>query len=108
MDSEVMHSDYDGHPEIVNTDKELSDYLSKIAEDIGWIVIYFNSLKYVIAQFLREMVLRDPYQDERLDVFLAEMGYQAKARALIHWYGKVVTYGSSRLSRASWYHLKRH
>lgn len=97
MNKEVLHSDYDGHPESVENDKELSNYLSKIAEDIGWIVIYFNSLEDVIAQSLREMMLRDPYQDERLDVFLAEMGYQAKARALIHLYGQAVTYGASRL-----------
>lgn len=97
MDKEVMHSNYDCHPETVDTDKELSDYLSKIAEDIGWIVIYFNSLEDVIGQFLREMMLRDAYQDERLDVFLAEMGYQAKARALIHLYGQAVVYGVSRL-----------
>jgi hypothetical protein len=97
MNKDVMHSDYDGHPETVENDKELSNYLSKIAEDIGWIVIYFNSLEDVIAQSLREMMLRDPYQDERLDVFLAELGYQAKARVLIHLYGQAVTYDTSRL-----------
>jgi hypothetical protein len=43
------------------------------------------------------MMLRDPYQDERLDVFLAEMGYQAKARALIHLYGQTIAHCAFRL-----------
>jgi hypothetical protein len=88
MEKNVMQSDYEGQPEFVESDKELADYLSEIAEEIGWIVIYFNSLEDTVAQCLREMMLRDPYQDERLDVFLAEMGYQAKVRALIHLYGQ--------------------
>ena len=82
-----MHGDYDGHPETVDSEKELHDYLSKIAREIGWIIIHFNSLEDSAAQCLRELMLHDPYQDERLDVFLSEMGYQSKVRALIHLYG---------------------
>ncbi|MGI4718733.1 MAG: RuvA C-terminal domain-containing protein [Janthinobacterium lividum] len=97
MNKEVFHSDYDNHPEAIDSEKELDDYLSGIAEEIGWIVICFNSLEDSIGGFLREMMLRDPYQDERLDVFLAEMGYMAKARALVHLYGQAVAYGAARL-----------
>lgn len=97
MDKDVPHSDYDGHPETVDTEEELAEYLSGIAAEIGWIVIYFNSLEDQIAQNLREMMLRDAYQDERLDVFLAEMGYQAKVRALIHLYGQTIAFDITRL-----------
>ncbi|WP_426343353.1 hypothetical protein ACN9MU_20165 [Pseudoduganella sp. R-32] len=97
MDKEILNADFDTHPETVDTEEELSNYLSEIAEEIGWIVIYFNSLEDQIAQCLREMMLRDAYQDERLDVFLAEMGYQVKARALVHLYGQAIAFGASRL-----------
>jgi hypothetical protein len=53
MDKLVLQSDYDGHPETVETEKQLSNYLTKIAKHIGWIVIYFNSLEDVLAQSLR-------------------------------------------------------
>lgn len=96
MNKEIPHSDYDAHPETVNDD-ELNTYLAGIAEEIGWVVICFNSLEDSIGNFLREMMLDDPYQDERLDVFLAEMGYMAKARALIHLYGQAVAHGAAHL-----------
>lgn len=53
-------------------------------------VIYFNSLEEHISDFLRMGMLRDPFQDERLDIFLAEMQYAAKCRALIHLYGQMI------------------
>ena len=93
MNKEIMHSDYDRHPETVDSEEELGIYLSGIAPEIGWIIIQFNSLEDLISGLSREMMLRDPYQDERLDIFLAEMGYAAKARALIHLYGQAVTHG---------------
>lgn len=96
MNKEVPHSDYDAHPEIVDDD-ELNAYLGGIAEEIGWVIICFNSLEDTISNYLREMMLRDPYQDERLDVFLAEMGYMAKARALMHLYGQAVAHGAANL-----------
>ncbi|PTT84667.1 hypothetical protein DBR42_14885 [Pelomonas sp. HMWF004] len=42
------------------------------------------------ADFIRECILRDPDQDERLDVFLADMLFAAKCTALMHLYGQVV------------------
>ncbi len=97
MNKEILQSDYDGHPEYISSEKDLEKYLSGIAEEIGWIVICFNSLEDAIGRFLREMMLRDPYQDERLDVFLAEMGYASKARALVHLYGQAIEHGAALL-----------
>lgn len=93
MFKEVFNSEYDGHPDYVASDKELSNYLEMIAAEIGWIVIHFNSLEDVLGQFLREMVLRDPDQDERLDVFLSGMGYQEKKCALMELYGQAENFG---------------
>lgn len=107
MSKEILQSDYEGHPETVNSEKELDDYLSKIAEHIGWIVICFNSLEDSVGRLLREMMLRDPSQDERLDVFLAEMGYIAKARALMHLYGQSEAYGVARLPEGELVELEK-
>lgn len=72
-------------------DGELSDYLEGLAPQIGWIMIFFNSLEDTVAYCLRELMLRDPFQDERLDVFLTEMQFSAKSRALIHLYGQAIS-----------------
>lgn len=72
------------------SEEEFENYLDSIAPYIGWVVIYFNSLEEHIADFLRMGMLRDPFQDERLDIFLSEMQYAAKCRALIHLYGQMI------------------
>lgn len=69
---------------------ELADYLAELAPHIGWVVILFNSLEDTVATCLRELMLHDPNQDERLDVFLAEMLFSAKSRALIHLWGQTI------------------
>lgn len=71
-------------------DEELADYLEELAPQIGWVIIFFNSLEDTVASCLRELMLHDPDQDERLDVFLAEMLFSAKSRALIHLYGQTI------------------
>lgn len=71
-------------------DEELADYLEALAPQIGWVVIFFNSLEDIVASCLRELMLHDPDQDERLDVFLAEMLFSAKSRALVHLYGQTI------------------
>lgn len=70
---------------------ELDEYLDSIVSSIGWVVVYFNSLEDHISDFIREVVLRDPYQDERLEPFLCEMGFSAKSRALIQLYGQMIS-----------------
>src|SRR4051812_31855198 len=69
---------------------ELDEYLDSIVASIGWVVVYFNSLEDHVADFIRELVLRDTYQDARIDVFLCGLGYSAKARGLIDLYGQLI------------------
>jgi hypothetical protein len=73
-------------------EEELTGYLTDLAPEIGWIIIYFNSLEDSVSQFIREAILRDAIQDERMDVFLAGMLYSAKARALLDLYGQMIEY----------------
>lgn len=80
--------------EWIASDEELDAYLTQIAPYIGWITIYFNSLEDHIADFIRMAVLRDPFQDERLDVFLSGMMFAGKAQALIDLYGQIISSGS--------------
>jgi len=72
------------------SEEELDRYLEEIVPGIGWVVVYFNSLEDHVSDFIREAILRDPLQDERLDVFLAEMMFAGKCRALIHLYGQMI------------------
>jgi len=74
-------------------ESKLSDYLSDLAPAIGWIIIYFNSLEDEVSGFIREAILRDATQDERMDVFLAGMLFSAKVRALLDLYGQMIEYG---------------
>lgn len=57
--------------ETVDSEEDLSAYLEKIAPFVGWIIIYFNSLEDTIVDCLREALLRDRTQNERLDIFLS-------------------------------------
>ena len=66
--------------EPTESDEELLSYLEELAPQIGWIIIYFNSLEDLVTQFIREAMLHDPYQDERMDVFLSEMLFATKCR----------------------------
>lgn len=84
----------DDELEWIASDEELDAYLSHIAPFIGWITIYFNSLEDHISDFIRMAVLRDPFQDERVDVFLSEMMFSAKAQALIDLYGQMISSGA--------------
>lgn len=72
------------------SEEELDRYLKQIVPGIGWVVVYFNSLEDHISDFIRQAILRDPFQDERLDVFLSEMMFAGKCRALIHLYGQMI------------------
>lgn len=78
---------------------ELADYLSDLAPEIGRIIIHFNSLEDEISYFIREAILRDPVQDERMDVFLAGMLFSAKARALLDLYGQMIESGCLEVTR---------
>lgn len=84
----------DDELEWIASDEELDGYLSHIAPFVGWITIYFNSLEDHIADFIRMAVLRDPFEDERLDVFLSGMTFSGKAQALIDLYGQMISSGA--------------
>jgi hypothetical protein len=79
--------------ESLDSEEDLAKYLEELAPRIGWIIIYFNSLEDGVARCIREAILRDPVQDERVDVFLAEMLFSGKCRALVHLYGQLIESG---------------
>lgn len=75
-------------------DEELFNYLVDLAPEIGWIIIHFNALEDQVSGFIREAILRDAFQDERMDVFLANMLFSSKARALLDLYGQMIEDGA--------------
>ncbi len=85
--------------EPLDSDEELFDYLEELAPHIGWIVIYFNSLEDIVSHCIREALLRDPYQDERMDIFLSGMMFSAKCRSLMHLYGQIIESGSVKFTQ---------
>ena len=93
--------------EPTDSDEELLSYLEKLAPQIGWIVIYFNSLEDGIAQCIREAMLRDPFQDERMDVFLSEMMFTAKCRSLMHLYGQIIESAEVKLTHTDLKELEK-
>jgi hypothetical protein len=72
------------------SEDELDAYLEQIVPSVGWIIVHFNSLEDHVSDFIRQVILRDPFQDERLDVFLAEMMFAGKCKALVHLYGQLI------------------
>jgi hypothetical protein len=90
QDREFSKREAEDELEWIASGEELEAYLEHIAPYIGWITIYFNSLEDHISDFIRMAVLRDPFQDERLDVFLSGMMFAGKAQALIDLYGQMI------------------
>lgn len=85
--------------ESLDSHDDLYDYLEELAPQIGWVIIYFNSLEDIVSQCIREALLHDPYQDERMDVFLSEMLFAAECRSLMHLYGQVIESGSVKVTQ---------
>jgi len=77
-------------------EEELEDVLEKMSRYIGWVVIYFNSLEGIISFAIAEIVSHDAIQDDRMSVFLAEMQYSGKCRALINLYGQMIEYAEGK------------
>jgi hypothetical protein len=73
-------------------EEELSEALEEMSRYIGWVVIYFNSLEGIVSFAITELVSHDAIQDDRMSVFLAEMQYSGKCRALINLYGQIIEY----------------
>ena len=80
-------------------EEELSVLLEEFAPRIGWIIIKFNSLERVVAWCIGELVSRDPFQDERISVFLSEMQYSGICRALINLYGQAISFGALKIAQ---------
>ena len=79
--------------ECLDDEEELEDALEEMSRHIGWVVIYFNSLEGIVSFAISELLGHDALQDDRLSVFLAEMSYSSKCRALINLYGQLINEG---------------
>ncbi len=77
-------------------EEELENVLEEMSRYIGWVVIYFNSLEGIISFAIAEIVTDDAIQDDRMSVFLAEMQYSGKCRALINLYGQMIEYAEGK------------
>lgn len=79
--------------ECLDDEEELREALEEMSRYIGWVVIYFNSLEGIVSFAIAELISHDAIQDDRMSVFLAEMQYSGKCRALINLYGQIIGYG---------------
>ena len=98
MDERLIkkHHEFDSF-EHFESEEEWDDYLELIAPHIGMIIIDFNQLEEMVVQCIRDLVLRDPDEDYRLDAFFAEMQFSAIRRVLIGLYGQAIDGGNLRL-----------
>jgi hypothetical protein len=90
------HPDLDILDEFENED-DLEDKLDDIAYFIGRIIIEFNSLESTLEYLIADQLTHAGNQDDRTFVFLAEMMFQGKAKALINLYGQIIEYGGIKL-----------
>lgn len=85
--------------EYLENEDDLDVMLDSMANQIGWIIIHFNSLESNMAFCVADMVSNDPFQDERITVFLAEMQYSGICRALINLYGQAISNGDIEITQ---------
>ncbi len=88
-------SDYFTHSNLLDEIKdsdELFYRLEEITRYIGGVIIEFNALESTIEYLIAEQMMRSGEQDDRIYVFLSEMMYQGKARALINLYGQIIEF----------------
>ena len=91
------------HPEVdilddFEDEEELESRLDDIAYFIGRIIIEFNSLESTLEYLIAEQLTHAGNQDDRTYVFLAEMMFQGKAKALINLYGQIIEYGTIKIN----------
>ena len=77
--------------EIEDSD-ELFDKLEEITQYIGSVIVEFNALESSVEYLIAEQMMRSGDQDDRIYVFLSEMMYQGKAKALINLYGQIIEF----------------
>jgi len=86
-------SDYFSHSNLldeIEDGDELFDKLEEITRYIGSVIIEFNALESTIEYLIAEQMMRSGDQDDRIYVFLSEMMYQGKSKALINLYGQII------------------
>ncbi len=89
---EIKKRRSDEHPDLDLGDdfEDWAEVLADISYYVGSIIIEFNSLEAAIEYFIAEQLTHAGDQDDRTYVFLAEMMYQGKAKALINLYGQII------------------
>lgn len=86
-------SDYFSHSNLldeIEDGDELFHKLVEITHYIGSVIIEFNALESIIEYLIAEQMMRSGDQDDRIYVFLSEMMYQGKSKALINLYGQII------------------
>ncbi|MEZ0232742.1 MAG: hypothetical protein ACAH12_07865 [Methylophilaceae bacterium] len=90
--TEIKKRRFEDHPDLDLMDdlEDFSEVLADTAYYVGSIIIEFNSLEAAIEYFIAEQLTHAGDQDDRTYVFLSEMMYQGKAKALINLYGQII------------------
>ena len=90
--SEIKIHRNDGRPDVDFLDyDDLEAVLEEIEPYVGRVIIEFNSLDDSLEYCIHELVCNS-LSDDRIYVFLAEMMFSAKAKALVNLYGQMIEY----------------
>ncbi len=76
--------------EFYDSEEELTAALEKVSSAIGWIVIEFNSLEDSVGFRIKEIVSTSEGRDSFVYALIANMGFTAKANALVNLYGEML------------------
>ncbi len=76
--------------EFYDSEEELTAALDKISSSIGWIVIEFNLLEDSIGFCIKEIVSSSEGGDSPVYALIANMGFTAKANALMNLCGETI------------------
>ena len=76
--------------EFYDSEEELEAVLDKTSSAIGWIIIEFNSLEDSVGFAIKEIVSTSEGRDAFVYALIANMGFAAKANALMNLYSEVV------------------
>jgi len=76
--------------EFYDSEEDLTVALDKISSSIGWIVIEFNSLEESVGFCIKELVSSSEGGDSLVYALISNMGFTAKANALMNLYGQTI------------------
>ena len=90
--SEIQKHRWEDHPDIdyLENVEDLEAIIEEIEPYVGRVIIEFNSLEYSLESCIAELVSRSGSDDDRIYVFLSEMMFRGKAKALINLYGQLI------------------